>query len=151
MIVTETPPMNRILPLIVGLAWLGAVVGAHQRPGSADREQPRQDYNSGDYLYRVFCASCHGVGGAGDGVVADTMRVRPSDLTLVARRNGGMFPRDRVYAAIDGRQKVAGHGLADMPVWGDVFKRTEGQNEALVKKRIDALVAYLESIQAKTP
>ena len=46
---------------------------------------------------------------------------------------------------------MAGHGLADMPIWGDVFKRTEGQNEALVKKRIDALVAYLESIQAKTP
>ena len=143
--------MNRILPLIVGLAWLGAVLGAHQRPISAERQQPRQDYNSGDYLYRVFCASCHGVGGAGDGVVADILRVRPPDLTAIARRNSGTFPRDRIYAAIDGRQKVAGHGHADMPVWGDVLKRTEGQDEPLVKKRIDALVAYLESIQAKTP
>ena len=26
--------MNRILPLIVGLAWLGAVLGAQQRPGT---------------------------------------------------------------------------------------------------------------------
>jgi mono/diheme cytochrome c family protein len=151
MIVTETAPMNRILPLIVGLVWIGAVLGAQQRPMSADREQPKQDYNSAEYLYRALCASCHGVRGAGDGAVADIMRVRPSDLTLVARRNGGTFPRDRVYAAIDGRQKVAGHGLADMPVWGDVLKRTEGQNEGQVKKRIDALVAYLESIQTKSP
>lgn len=143
--------MNRILSLIVGLAWLGAVLGAHQRPASADRQPPRQDYNSGDYLYRAFCASCHGLGGTGNGTVADIMRVRPSDLTVLARRNGGALPRDRVYAAIDGRQKVPGHGQSDMPVWGDVLMRTEGQDEALVKKRINALVAYLESIQAKTP
>ena len=143
--------MNLILPLLVALAGLGAVVGAQPSTAAAQRSQTRQDYNSGPYLYGAFCASCHGVRGAGDGVVADILRVRPPDLTAIAKRNGGTFPRDRVYAAIDGRQKVTGHGHADMPVWGDVLKTTEGQNEAVIKKRIDAVVEYLESIQTKTP
>jgi mono/diheme cytochrome c family protein len=46
---------------------------------------PHQDYNSGEYLYRVFCASCHG--GAGDGSVAAILHVPPADLTAIARRN----------------------------------------------------------------
>jgi hypothetical protein len=36
-----------------------------------------------------------------------------------------------------------------MPVWGDVLKRTEGSDEAIIKKRIDGLVLYLESLQRK--
>jgi hypothetical protein len=38
-----------------------------------------------------------------------------------------------------------------MPVWGDVFARSEGgADPAVVEARIKALVAYLESIQART-
>ena len=37
-----------------------------------------------------------------------------------------------------------------MPVWGDVFARSvESGDPAVVAARIKALVAYLESIQAK--
>ena len=117
----------------------------------AMRGQRRQDYNSGEYLYRVFCASCHGSRGAGDGSVADLLRVRPTNLTLLSARNGGVFPRERAYTSIDGDQKVNGHGPAQMPIWGDVFKVTEGQDEAVTKKRINSLVAYLETIQVNAP
>jgi mono/diheme cytochrome c family protein len=110
---------------------------------------PAQDYTSGAYLYRTFCASCHGSGGRGDGPVADTLRQRLPDLTTISARRGGTFPRTEIYGAIDGRRPMAGHGGAEMPVWGDVLRATEGQDDAIIKRRIDALVQYVESLQAK--
>ena len=136
--------MMRIVAMTVGVASLASALAIAQRP-AADLRPPKQDYNSGEYLYRAFCASCHGSRGSGDGVVASILRVAPSDLTSIARRNSGTFPRDQVFSAIDGRAKVAGHGSGEMP---DVLKKTEGQSETIIRKRIDALVAYVESLQS---
>jgi hypothetical protein len=36
----------------------------------------------------------------------------------------------------------------EMPVWGSVFKSTGG-SEAAARARIDAIVAYLQSLQAR--
>ena len=106
---------------------------------------------TGDYLFRTYCAACHGTSAKGDGPLADSMRKRPSDLTEIAKRNKGVFPRDLVHKMIDGREPVKGHGGVDMPVWGDVFARSAGGDDpAVVQKRIESLVAYLEGIQAKT-
>ncbi len=106
---------------------------------------------SGDYLFRTYCASCHGASARGDGPLAESMRTRPADLTEIAKRNMGVFPRDQVFRMIDGRQPVKGHGGADMPVWGDVFARSsQVRNEAVITARIDALVRYLEGLQART-
>jgi mono/diheme cytochrome c family protein len=105
---------------------------------------------TGDYLFRTYCAACHGTSAKGDGPLADSMRRRPADLTEIARRNKGVFPAGEVYRIIDGRQPVRGHGGPDMPVWGDVFARSEGGgNPAVVEARIKALVAYLEGVQTK--
>ena len=41
---------------------------------------------SGEQLYTRFCASCHGIGGHGDGPVAQSFAVKIPDLTLIARR-----------------------------------------------------------------
>ena len=106
---------------------------------------------TGDYLFRTYCAACHGQSARGDGPLADSMRKRPADLTEIAKRNKGVFPKNLVFRMIDGREPVKGHGGADMPVWGDVFSRAvEGGDPAVVQRRIEALVAYLEGIQAKT-
>lgn len=106
---------------------------------------------TGDYLFRTYCAACHGTSARGDGPLADSMRRRPSDLTEIAKRNKGVFPADEVRRMVDGRQPVKGHGGPDMPVWGDVFARSvDGGDPAIVEARIKALVAYLESIQART-
>jgi mono/diheme cytochrome c family protein len=136
--------------LLVALASLSltAATASPQDAGKPPR-QPRQDYNSGEYLYRVFCASCHGAGGTGDGTVAGVLRVPPANLTLISAKNGGAFPRDRVFVAIDGRHRVNGHGASQMPIWGDVLKVTEGQNEAVITQRINSLVDYIETIQRK--
>jgi len=110
-----------------------------------------QSAATGDYLFRTYCAACHGSSGRGDGPLADSMRRRPANLTEIARRNNGVFPSEEVLRMVDGRQPVKGHGGPDMPVWGDVFARTaDGGDPAIVQARLKAIVAYLESIQART-
>ena len=92
------------------------------------------------------CASCHGVGGAGDGPVAAVLKIRPTNLTLLG--SGGSFPYARVYRAIDGRDLPLAHGTPDMPVWGERYKRALGPlGEKVLHQRIDALVKYVESLQ----
>lgn len=108
--------------------------------------RPRQDYNSGEYLYRTFCASCHGESGRGDGPVADLLRRPAADLTAIAARAGGTFPRDTIVAVVDGRTAVASHGPREMPVWGDVLRVVE-PDDAATRRRIEALVKYVESMQ----
>jgi mono/diheme cytochrome c family protein len=104
----------------------------------------------GSRLFQTHCASCHGLTARGGGPVASHLRPSPPDLTQFTRRNGGMFPRERVYRIIDGRD-VSVHGSGDMPVWGDVFKTLPGgASPAAVKARIDAIVRYLEGIQERS-
>lgn len=82
--------------------------------------------------------------------MASQLRPAPPDLTQFTRRNGGTFPRERVYRIIDGRD-VSVHGSGDMPVWGDVFKTLPGGSSPnAVKARIDAIVKYLEGIQERS-
>ncbi len=127
---------------IAGIVLTSAPLGAQAQPSSPP---------TGDYLFRTYCASCHGTSAKGDGPLAESMRRRPADLTEIARRNKGVFPRDEVYRIIDGRQPVKDHGGANMPVWGDVFGRSsEVRSEAAITERIEALVRYLEGLQART-
>jgi mono/diheme cytochrome c family protein len=105
--------------------------------------------DAGSQLFRTYCATCHGATARGNGPLADQLRRMPPDLTQFTRRNGGMFPRERVYRIIDGRD-VPSHGDREMPVWGDIFKTMPGASiEAAVKARIDAIVRYLEGIQER--
>lgn len=109
------------------------------------------DPGRGDFMN--YCAACHGVGGKGDGTVAEFLTISAADLTQMSLRNGGIFPRQRAIEVIDGRAQVSVHGERDMPVWGDWFKfeaDSDGagtKTEKVVRERITALVDYLESIQ----
>jgi mono/diheme cytochrome c family protein len=106
--------------------------------------------NDGSALFKTYCAVCHGKEAKGDGPLAANLRVRPPDLTTLAKRGGGKFDADKVHRIVDGRDPVKGHGGPDMPVWGDAFKRSgEGYSEEKVKQRIGALVEHLRSVQAK--
>jgi hypothetical protein len=99
--------------------------------------------------YQAFCASCHGADGKGDGVIAATLKRRPTDLTQLAAKNAGVFPADKVFKTIDSGVSPHG-GSPDMPEWASVFaKSRESEGPEQVKARIVALVKYLETIQAK--
>lgn len=114
-------------------------------------EIPSQErIDAGKRSFHVYCGSCHGESARGDGPVARDLKVPPADLTALAKANGGTFPDDRVYRAIDGRTLVRGHGSSEMPVWGLTFEdrgRDADQADA-VRERIRDLLAYLRSIQA---
>jgi mono/diheme cytochrome c family protein len=110
----------------------------------------------GKYEYYSKCASCHGISGKGDGSMRTFLTKAPSDLTTLAKRNGGALPSDLVWQVIDGRS-IGPHGTRDMPVWGQEFRREimrtggpEGPSpEWYVAGRIAALTEHLVSIQAK--
>ena len=127
------------------LAFTSAIVSSlasyAQQP--AQREQPERD---GKWLFRAHCSSCHGQEAKGDGPLAEHLRVPPTDLTQLSRKNRGRYPYDRVMRQVDGRENIASHGSPDMPVWGDVFLK-ELQDEAKAKARLKRLVEFLRSIQ----
>jgi len=106
-----------------------------------------QDIGIGKAEYLSSCASCHGTEAKGDGPVADSLKTRPADLTVLAKNNNGVFPYDMVYQVIDGRgSKVVSHGTREMPVWGYRF----GPPEAFrYKKRVLSVIDYLKIIQQK--
>ena len=131
-------------------AW-GALTAAFIVGASAlvtVRAQGSQPY-SGSSDYQVYCSSCHGAEARGDGMIAKSLKKRPADLTQLSKRNNGVFPEEKVFKTIDGR-KGSAHSDTDMPVWGDVFaKASESAGAENTALRIDTLVKYIETLQAK--
>jgi mono/diheme cytochrome c family protein len=129
---------------------LGAVfaLAAFSAPAAQERP-PREDYNSGAYLYRAFCATCHGETGKGDGPIADIADRRPSDLTVLARNHGGTYPRDRVIRILENVEPLPGHDPPAMPNWRNVLRKTEGDNDRVIRQRLEALVAHVATLQQK--
>jgi mono/diheme cytochrome c family protein len=120
-----------------------AVVGAQKPP------QLVIESMSGHDLYQFYCATCHGRDGKGDGPVAAVLKTKPADLTTIAARNDGLFPRARVLAFIaTSNPAVAAHGSADMPVWGPIFQGLDN-SKMRTEIRLDNLVSYIESMQKK--
>lgn len=105
----------------------------------------------GEENFQRLCAACHGGGGKGDGPVSEVLSAAVPDLTRISERNGGSFPREIVKQQTDGRDRITAHGAAQMPVWGYEFYIDEGAgafSEQGVSETLDALVDYLESLQA---
>lgn len=106
--------------------------------------------------FETRCASCHGMGGRGDGTITDLLRRSPPDLTQLARNNGGILPVQRIYDSITG-DTVSAHGSRDMPVWGSVYRSDAAtyygelpyDPQAYVRARVLALVEYLSRLQAR--
>jgi mono/diheme cytochrome c family protein len=110
----------------------------------------------GSKEYRVACLNCHGAGGKGDGPMAELLKKKPSDLTMLAKNNEGEYPFLRVYQTIDGRVVVPGHGDRAMPIWGKRYHeedyeryRTDFGAEDVVRGRILQLVYYVQTLQHK--
>jgi len=107
---------------------------------------------AGPMAFAQDCAACHGSDAMGAGDVGRTLIRQPPDLTTLARRNGGVFPRDYVMSTIDGYVRGA-HFSAAMPVFGAgdmgptiVVENADGTGTP-VPARLLALADYLETLQ----
>ena len=111
-----------------------------------------QDADRGRNVYVTHCATCHGPSARGDGPMADVLSVAPTDLTVLAATNGGVFPTTRVVQRVDGSSVVLPHG-DPMPWWGmildgpsSVIVASDG-TEVVASEAIVDVAAWLEEVQ----
>ncbi len=132
------------MPSVVALLLLAPFVGA-------DTQLDPSSAAEGKITYVRYCVSCHGKSGLGDGSLAKDLRVPVPDLTTLTARSGGQFPYARVVRIIESGEEVRGHGTADMPAWGDAFKKTQGTNAPTVNAAVRNLAHYIWSLQRPVP
>lgn len=134
--------MKRRLVVALGAGALSTLVGL------ADPAQA-QAADLGRAEYEAHRLACHGPTGRGDGPESRNLKLPVPDLALLARRNGGAFPLERVRRSIDGRDAIKGHAGRTMPIWGLRFARGQGEPDAVVAQRLDALAEYLRGLQVQ--
>ena len=121
-----------------------------------------QTMSLGEFEYKNSCIQCHGVSGKGDGPVKEFLSgAVSSDLSVLQKNNGGIFPVTAVYSMIEGsdQNKIGAHGTRDMPMWGSRYRArvvsdtdhgfSPEATDMYVKTRILSLVEYLSTLQVK--
>jgi mono/diheme cytochrome c family protein len=133
--------------LLILMCWDSRTVGQTTGPKNPPLVISSMD---GRDLFDFYCASCHGRDGKGAGPVVSALRLPPPDLTTIAARNGGTFPRARMEAFVTGDQDrlPRAHGSKDMPVWGPIFRGLD-PDDTMNKVRVANVLGYIESIQVK--
>jgi mono/diheme cytochrome c family protein len=125
--------------LILAALGLAACAPETEMPGPSE----------GAAIFAANCAACHGAdAGGGEMRIAGK---RPPDLTRIAARNDGAFPRARVLSTIDG-YRLGTHDRA-MPEFGailggDTVPVPIGDRLTPTPRPLAALLAYLEEVQA---
>ncbi|MGA7869430.1 MAG: cytochrome c [Candidatus Binatus sp.] len=142
------PLVGIVLTMQRATALLLLMVALALTAGPAVAQSGKQDYDS-------YCAECHGPDGKGNGPSVSTipMTPPPSDLTLLTRENGGKFPFQEVVDTIDGRKVVPSHERIQMPFLGTTLQKPgeefTPESNAAVKRRIESMARYVESLQQK--
>ncbi len=132
----------------------------------ADNDAPTLETGRAEFLSK--CAQCHGADGKGGGSMGGKLKIKPANLTILARRNNGVFVPSEIYRRIDGRYGVGSPPGSAMPIWGcrqgappnpqgrankpkplDSLLDLSCDSEARIRARISAIVDYLAQIQEK--
>jgi mono/diheme cytochrome c family protein len=145
-----TDPLVRTVALMLILS--AAILGCSARrltssaldaPGPDELAATRDDY-------REACAACHGLDATGQGPVAPSLKIPPTDLTLLAAQHGGTFPADDVVAVIAGEREISAHGTRTMPIWSQRFGSDDGATAVAsihTRRRLELLANYLATLQ----
>jgi mono/diheme cytochrome c family protein len=142
----------RVLRVVIVIAIMALAAAAQDaQPTTQIKHVPVKPTNaaSGLDMYVNYCAVCHGKDGKGNGPATPALKVPATDLTLLARTNGGKYPALHVSGVLRGDADLPAHGNKDMPVWGPLFWRMSQGHEAEVQQRVANLNQYIESLQAK--
>ena len=105
---------------------------------------------SGQEMYATYCAACHGAKATGNGPAAQAMKAPPADLTMLSKKNNGVFPADHVHAVLQFGVMTPAHGSAEMPIWGTLLRTLQPpspNSTMVVNQRILNLTNYLKQIQ----
>lgn len=130
---------------LLGVLLVSGSTLAQTRPDLGKRE------------FDTNCAMCHGLDGTGGGVMSTYLNRQPTNLTTLAKSNGGILPMDRMYAMVEGSREVPAHGTRDMPAWGTDYRIQAAQYywdvpydpEVVVRARILSLLEYINRLQVK--
>lgn len=106
--------------------------------------------DDGQKMYVEYCAACHGAKAKGDGPAAPALEQKPTDLTMLAVRNNGRFPRIDVKYALTTNEKRHAPEAANMPTWCPAFRSLDRVHPELASLRAENLVRYLESLQVSS-
>jgi mono/diheme cytochrome c family protein len=148
-------PFKRLISVLMGL---GIFIIAISCTNSATEKETDEGEDvaetvaltpveEGREWYLSYCTMCHGEDGKGKGVLADSLRQPPLDLTTITLRRGE-FSSELMAKIIAGVEEVPGHSTGDMPAWFETFKESENiTSEVVLNEKIDHIVAYLKSIQ----
>lgn len=101
---------------------------------------PMTSASSGEEMYSVYCASCHG---------RDARGGSAPNLTTLTKRNNGKFPTLPVKETIRGEARADAHGPKDMPAWGVAFRYVGSGSRLEIDVRINNLTEYVKSLQEK--
>lgn len=141
---------NRIHVAFVAAMFATAAFGIAQT--TQIKEVPIQPTSaaSGHQMYNTYCAVCHGVDGKGNGPAASAMKTQPTDLTVMAKNNGGQFPETHIVTVLQFGTETSAHGTQNMPIWGKAFRslaKGTASPSAQEHQRIANLTEYLKSLQ----
>ena len=143
--------MKRLLATIALVVFGALALGLAAQGPPIPKQSPPLILKStyGADLFQFYCSGCHGASGRGAPAYGNQHHPAP-DLTVLARRNKGVFPREAVRATItfgSGHGDISAHGTAEMPVWGTIFRGLDADNQ-MTEIRIQNIVEYLASLQA---
>ena len=144
----------KFISFIAILTILSAIAVAQAAPASSTPQVKHVPIgnapsNSGQEMFKSYCAVCHGVDAKGNGPAASAMKTPPTDLTALAKKENGQYPAAHVAAVIRGQATTPSHGSQDMPVWGRLFSSISQGHEGQVQQRVTNLVNYIETLQTK--
>ncbi len=141
--------LKRLLLTAMAAALVVSMSYANQSNGKTVIPVTKTTPTSGMQMYNSYCAPCHGVDGRGHGPAASALKVQPTDLTDLLKKNNGKFPDAHVVAVLQFGTEVRSHGSAEMPVWGPILGKMNRTNLQDKQLRISNLSRYLESIQTR--
>ena len=108
------------------------------------------DPGSGRQMYYDYCAPCHGVSGKGDGPAVPALKTPPTNLTLLAKGNGGKYPAEHFTNVLQFGTATPAHGSKDMPIWGRLFMSLSASHATVRAEsgsRINKLSEYVKTLQ----
>ena len=131
-----------------------AVTVAVAREGQTEvkyARRPETPIESGEAMYLVYCAVCHGTDAKGGGPATPALKDRVPDLTTLSQTHGGKYPAHYVESVLRfGTEKdFPAHGNKDMPIWGATFASMPRNDKSTVTRKITNLTQYLGTLQTK--